>query len=108
MVMSVVGHSLFIAMFLLLVCLNITNGSFVVCSPDNLSNHLYLFPLNNSSISNCSVVDSPGWNTNNTSSEVLPDGKGIDKWVTGPGLPPPGWVSDANLPNMSDNSTKII
>ncbi len=106
--MSVVGHSLLTAMFLLLVCLNIINGSCVICSPDNLSNQSYLFPLNNSTISNCSVVDSPEWSINNTSSELLPDGKGIDKRVTGPGLPPPGWVPDANLPNMSDNSTKII
>lgn len=106
--MSVVSHSLLVAMLLLLICLNITNGSSIVCSPDNLSNQSHLFLLNNATALNCSGVNSSGWNGNNTSYEPLPDGKGIDMWVTGPGLPPPGWIPDANLPNLSDNSTMII
>gem|GEM_PF-5516432 len=106
--MGLVGHSLYTVIIFLLVCQNIPCGSSSVISSDNLSNYSYLCQLNNSTIFNCSLGYSHEWYPNNTSCESLPEKKDIDMWVSGPGLPPPGWIFDANLPNLSDNSTKII
>jgi len=108
MVMGSAGYYLVTAMFLLLVCLCITDGRMVVCPSGNISNDSYLFHLLIKNGSNCSFSDIDEWIANNTSYVLLLNGTQIDKRVTGPGLPPPGWVRDANLPNMSDNSTKIL
>ena len=48
-----------------------------------------------------------GMNPGNITRIVTDDGL-IEGRLIGPGLPPKGWVPDTNLPNMSDNSTKIL
>ena len=48
-------------------------------------------------------------NTNSSNITLVNSDDGlIEGRLIGPGLPPKGWVPDTNLPNMSDNSTKIL
>ncbi|PWR71636.1 hypothetical protein [Methanospirillum lacunae] len=94
---------------LVIASIGITNGNEVVGLIENATNHSSQVSwLNTMNASNNTFQESDGLYVNNTSSETLLDNNTIDKRVTGPGLPPPGWEKDANLPNQSDNSTKII
>jgi hypothetical protein len=107
--MSSIRYFLVCIMFLVFGCMSITTGSDVAVSINNVSNHSSQVPwINTMNTSNNTFLESDNNYVNNTSCEFLLDGNNVDKRVTGPGLPPPGWVQDANLPNLSDNSTKII
>jgi hypothetical protein len=89
--------------------MGLTTGYEVVGSIENVTNHSSQIPgFSTMNTSNSTFQESDGLYVNNTSCEIQLDNNTIDKRVTGPGLPPPGWEQDANLPNMSDNSTKII